>query len=164
MDVYYPSELHKAVMEDNYNSLAQLLSVGEDPDTSGYIGSWIRGACVSKRTPLHCASQRGNIRSAVILLMGGANPNCTDDDGYTPLHYVCQQYTGSDANQQQLMQIVEALVDYGGDVRAKTTLCRLSPVNLAERMDNKCCVQLLNNYCEYYGFTSDAVLHKILTT
>ena len=156
MDPYYPSKLHKAVMEDDYNSLTQLLSSGEDPDTSGCIGSWIRGACVVNRTPLHCASQRGNIRSAVILLMGGANPNCTDDDGYTPLHYVCQQYPGSVANQQLLIQIVEALVDYGGDFRAKTTLCRLSPVDIAERMDNKCCVKLLSNYCEYCSFTARA--------
>ena len=142
---YYPTKLHKAVIEEDYKSLLQLLSTGHDPDTSGCIGSWIRGACVNKRTALHCASQRGDIRSIVILLMGGANPNCKDEDGYTPLHYVCQQYPGKFVNQQRS---IEVLVDYGGDVRAKTTLGQLSPVEIAARMDNNCCVQLLTDYCK----------------
>lgn len=144
---YYPSKLHKAVTQEDHKLLFRLLSTGEHPDTSGCIGNWVRGACVSKRTALHCSSQRCDIRSIVILLMSGANPNCRDEDGYGPLHYVCQQYPGNVAN-KQLLQCVEVLVDYGADVRAKTSLGALSPVEIAKRVDNNCCVQLLNNYCK----------------
>lgn len=154
---HYPSELHRAVIDEDYKLLLQLLSTGHHPDTSGCIGSWIRGAWVNKRTALHCASQRGDIRSIVILLMGGANPNCKDEDGYTPLHYVCQQYPGNVAR-QQLVQSVEALVDYGADVRGRTTLGQLSPVEIAVRVDNTCYVQLLNNYCKWYCCTSAVVV------
>ena len=134
-------------MEEDYGLLLQLLSNGICPDISGCIGDWIRGACVNKRTALHCASIRGDIRSISILLMGGANPNCKDEDGYGPLHYVCQQYPGNIAN-KQLLQCIEILIDYGVDFRAKTTLGNLSPVEVAERVDNHCCVQLLNSYCK----------------
>ena len=144
---YYPSKLHKAVMEENYKLLLQLLSNGEDSDASGCIGSWIRGACVNKRTALHCASQRSDIRSIAILLMFGANPNCRDEDGYTPLHYVCQQYPGNVSN-KQLKQSVELLLDYGADARVKTIVGQLSPIAVAIRADNNCCVQILNNYCK----------------
>lgn len=144
---YYPSKLHRVVIEQDYQTLLQLLSAGENPDTSGCIGNWIRGACVNKRTALHCASQRVDIRSIAILLMYGADPNCRDEDGYTPLHYACQQYPGN-VSSKQLMQCVEVLVDYGANVRATTTLGELSPIAIAQRVDNDCCVQLLNNYCK----------------
>ena len=144
---YYPSRLHKAVIEQDHISLLHLLSTGLHPDTNGCIGNWIRGACVNKRTALHCAAQRGDIRSIVILLMGGADPNCKDEDGYGPLHYVCQQYPGNIAN-KQLVESVEALIDYGAHVRSRTSIGHHSPVELAERYDNNCCVQLLNKYCK----------------
>ena len=144
---YYPSRLHKAVIEEDHKLLLHLLSTGHHPDTNGCIGNWVRGACVNKRTALHCASQRSDIRSIVILLMAGANPNCKDEDGYGPLHYVCQQYPGNIAN-KQLLQSVQVLIDYGADVRARTIIGQLLPVEIAERYDNNCCVQLLNYYCE----------------
>lgn len=144
---YYPSKLHEAVTAGDYKLLIQLLSSGENPDTSGCIGNWVRGACVNSRTALHCAAKRCDIRSIVILLMGGANPNCKDEDGYNPLHYVCQQYPGVIPN-EQLLQSVQVLVDYGADVRAKTVLGQLSPIEIAERVDNNCCVQLLNTCCK----------------
>lgn len=146
---HYPSKLHKAVMETNHSLLLQLLSNGEDPNVIGCIGNWIRGACINNRTPLHCASKRGDIRSIVILLTFRADPNCRDEDGYTPLHYVCQQYPGIIPN-EELLHSLEVLVDYGADVRAKTTLGQLSPIEVAERCDNVCCVQLLTSYCKCY--------------
>jgi len=154
---YYPSKLHKAVTEENYKLLLQLLSTGEDPNISGCIGSWIRGACVNKRTALHCASKRGDIRSTVLLLMFRANPNCRDEDGYTPLHYVCQKYPGSIPN-KQLCQCVEVLIDYGADIRARTTLGQLTAVDIARRVDNVWCVQLLNNYCKCCHGNNTAVV------
>ena len=83
----------------------------------------------------------------MILLMGGADPNCKDEDGYGPLHYVCQQYPGNIAN-KQLVESIEVLIDYGAHVRARTSIGHHSPVELAERYDNNCCVQLLNKYCK----------------
>ena len=42
----------------------------------------------SKRTPLHIACLQGNIDVIRILLQFGANPNCRDKHGKTPVHYV----------------------------------------------------------------------------
>ena len=142
---HYPTDLHKAVEERNYPRLSSLLESGANPSVSGCIGDWIRGACVNNRTPLHCASQRIDIRSTVILLMWRANPDSKDDDGYTPLHYVCQKYP--DDNKNSEVECVEALVDYGADIRALTS-SSLSPLDVAKRMGNDACVQLLNIHCE----------------
>jgi len=143
---HYPTDLHKAVEEQNYSRLSFLLESGADPGVSGCIGDWIRGACVNNRTPLHCASQRTDIRSTVILLMWRANPDCKDDDGYTPLHYICQKYP-DDNNSTSEVKCAEALVDYGADIRILTN-SDLSPLDIAKRMGNDACVQLLNNHCE----------------
>ena len=37
-------------------------------------------------TPLHCASQSGNVDVVIALLEGGAEPNCRGFAGATPLH------------------------------------------------------------------------------
>ena len=143
---HYPTDLHKAVKERNYPRLSSLLESGANPGVSGCIGDWIRGACVNNRTPLHCASQRTDIRSTVILLMWSANPDSKDDDGYTPLHYVCQKYP--DGNNNSDVKCVEALVDYGADIRT-LTYSNLSPLDIAKRIGNDACVQLLSTHCEF---------------
>ena len=141
---HYPTDIHKAVEERNYDRLSALLESGANPSTSGCIGDWIRGACVNNRTALHCASQRTDIRSVVTLLKWQANPNCQDDDGYTPLHYVCQKYPD---NSKSEVKCLEALVDYGANIRI-TTNSNLSPRDVARRMGNDACVHLLNTYCK----------------
>ncbi|XP_014238062.2 ankyrin-1-like [Trichogramma pretiosum] len=47
-------------------------------------------------TPLHLAVYKSNEKAAKFLLQRGANPNLADEDGSTPLHFICARECDDD--------------------------------------------------------------------
>jgi ankyrin repeat protein len=45
------------------------------------------------RTPLHYAALENDVRKVEALLVGGADPNSADIQGFTPLHFAAQQWS-----------------------------------------------------------------------
>ncbi len=82
-----------------------------------------------------------------LLLVHGADPNARDEDGYTPLHYVCQIYSPGVGMCDGVRKCVESLIDFGADVRAETN-SRCTPRDLAQRQNNTVCLEAVNNYCK----------------
>ncbi len=69
--------LISAVIDNNWNTVKQLLSAGNDPNC--YLDN-------DQITPLHFAAQYNALHSANILLKYGADPKLqTRPDGYTAL-------------------------------------------------------------------------------
>lgn len=88
--------LHRATKEGNYTVASELLKCGyrslEAKNEEG-------------QTAVHLASRLGKNDILEKLINSGANINCRDTDGYTPLHYACQS---------NLPSTVRVLVQKGG--------------------------------------------------
>ena len=69
--------LQIAVLRGSESLVADLLSVGHNPDGPGLLGE----------TPLHLAAALGHTRFIEMLLEAGASVDARDYDGNTPLHY-----------------------------------------------------------------------------
>ena len=65
----------------------------------------------NERTPLHWAAMKGDFSKVVDLLSKGADPNTSDEDGWTPL------ITAAAAG---YTYIVTTLIESGADPKAKT--------------------------------------------
>uniref|UniRef100_A0ABD2VUD6 Uncharacterized protein n=1 Tax=Trichogramma kaykai TaxID=54128 RepID=A0ABD2VUD6_9HYME len=59
------------------------------------------------RTPLHCAMMRGHGNVGQFMLRHGADPNLTDGDGQTPLHYICQREEGGWDLAEKFFEVVD---------------------------------------------------------
>ena len=95
MDGSEQSVLHVAVSYGNYEMTEWLLNNGVYVDPQNQ----------NKNTPLHVAAN-GNIDLCTLLLTQGADPNCINKDGETPL---------SLAEKLTHVDVVELLLTYGGD-------------------------------------------------
>jgi len=75
-------------------------------------------------TMLHHAALFGRESMAYYLVELGANAQCTNQDGCTPLHYHCR----SDAPSAKMVNI---LLDAGADPNAREDLCGYTPFHYA---------------------------------
>ena len=145
---HWSHQLHQAASENSTDSLHQLLKQGNSPNLHGGVQCWLRGASSSQsRTPLHYAAKEGHLDSIRLLLVYGADPNARDEDGYTPLHYVCQIYSPGVERCDGVLKCVETLIEFGADVRAETN-SRCTPRDLAQRQNNSVCLEAMNIYCK----------------
>ena len=139
--------LHKAASDGDTDSLQQLLEDGHDPMARGGPTCWLRGASdPHSRTPLHYAAKHGHLLCVRLLLKHGADPNSKDDDGYTPLHYLCQVYNPGPERHDNLRLCVESLIRCGGDVGARTNGGRC-PLDIARIQKNRVCEKALWQQC-----------------
>ena len=145
---YWSHQLHQAASENSRDNLHQLLQQGHSPNIKGGVQCWLRGACSSQtRTPLHCAAKEGHLDSIRLLLIYGADPNARDEDGYTPLHYICQIYKPSMERHEVLQQCVESLIQFGADMKAQT-ISHCTPRDLAVRQNNVPCSDEVDKHCK----------------
>ena len=135
-----------AASDGDTERLRSLLQQGCSPDTTGGIVCWLRGASeFQKRTPLHYAAKGGHSSCIRLLLLYGADPNCRDEDGYTPIHYVCQFYNPwarGPGKADEVCRCLRHLLDFGADYRT-TTNSNYTPMELARRHKNSVCVNEL---------------------
>ena len=62
-------------------------------------------------TALHIAAERNDLSIVELLLKRGANPNCVDQFGRTPLFAACRNY-------RSFKRLIRSLIDAGADVNA----------------------------------------------
>ena len=70
------SVIHDAVENNDFFKLKNVLTAGEDVNTCGKY----------ERTALHLAAKTGNTQIAAYLLSNGANVNCKNAHGFTPIY------------------------------------------------------------------------------
>lgn len=80
-------------------------------------------------SPLHIALTKMETEIIVELLMKGANPSITDDEGNTPLHLLFCIFSRCPKKAQK---IAEILIEYGADPNSKN-IEKWNPLHLAVR-------------------------------
>jgi ankyrin repeat protein len=90
--------LHLAAFFGGADAVIAILATGADPDADADNTFGVR--------PLHSACAVGDRVSARVLLEAGANPNVSQQGGYTPLH-------GAAHNRDA--ELVQLLLDHGAD-------------------------------------------------
>jgi hypothetical protein len=81
------------VLDNLQNTVAHLCAPGamaSNVDCLSLLLEWDKRLALARnshlRSPLHCAANLGNYEAVKLLLEAGAEPNCTDINGATPLH------------------------------------------------------------------------------
>jgi ankyrin repeat protein len=116
------AQLHRAILDNDLDTLARLLAAGEDPNER-------RGDCA----PLHEAI--GDIEAVALLLRHGADPNIwTADHGATPLLMAFFE----EEREAALM-----LLAAGADPNVRSDLGEIPLLMCAERGDLKMAATLL---------------------
>ena len=95
---------------------------------------WLRDASrFQKRTPLYYGAKSGHPNCMKLLLLYEADPNCTDENGYTPIHFVCQMFKPiGQQKAEDICRCLKYLIDFGADIRARTK-SSYTPMELALR-------------------------------
>jgi hypothetical protein len=84
-------------------------------------------SCSGKRTALIEAAVREHAEAVAFLLSQGAAVDATDDNGFTALHWACQQGN---------VVIATSLLDQRANVSARTSRTDRTPVHLAAEQSN----------------------------
>ena len=146
----WSSKVHWAAAEGRTEQLGHLLKEGHNPSLRGGIAScWVRGADQpANRTPLHYAAKHGHLGCIKLLLSYGADPNSQDDDGYTPLHYLCQIHSPRQEEGETLRLGTQILLDFGANPKMKT-IGGHTPLSLAILQSNLICRGVLEEHGMY---------------
>lgn len=91
------SDLHRAVLNNDYVLVKELLEEDADPNTQNSL----------KQTPLHYAAHTGNVAIADLLIAYGAEVNAQDIEESTPLHY---------AARKDFIALAQLLCENGADI------------------------------------------------
>lgn len=77
---------------------------------------------VDKDAQMIKAAEEGRLKRVEKLILDGANPNATDQFGWTPLHYVADAWSPaqSEAKRRAELNHVRFLIENGADVMART--------------------------------------------
>lgn len=143
MKMHWSHELHQAASNGDPVNLQHLLEQGYPPDTEGGLVCSLRGASeLNTRTPLHYSAKEGHLQCLRLLLQYGANPNVRDNDGYSPIHYVCQIHNPSADISKNVRLCLQSLEEFGADTKARTNSGH-TPLTLARQHRNKTCVNHL---------------------
>ncbi|XP_049955937.1 tyrosine-protein kinase Shark isoform X2 [Schistocerca serialis cubense] len=154
--------LHRATKEGNYTVVSELLKCGyRSLEAKNQDG----------QTAVHLASRMGKDEILKKLIESGANINCRDTAGYTPLHYACQSNlpntvrilvqigyanvqvrnteTGwvplHEAASRGHKEVVQVLLSLNAPLRPRT-LANDTPADLARRNNHIECAKILLNY------------------
>ncbi|KAL0268767.1 UNVERIFIED_CONTAM: hypothetical protein PYX00_010583 [Menopon gallinae] len=154
--------LHRATKEGNYTVVSELLKCGYRS---------IEAKNQDGQTAAHLASRIGSDDILRKLIESGANMNCRDTAGYTPLHYACQsnhlstirlliqegkaQVQGRNANtgwvplheaaNRGFSEVIQLLLGLNAPARPRTQDGE-TPIMLAQRKGFQDCVDILNKY------------------
>ncbi|XP_067008964.1 tyrosine-protein kinase Shark [Anabrus simplex] len=154
--------LHRATKEGNYTVVSELLKCGyRSLEAKNQEG----------QTAVHLASRLGKDAILKKLIESGANINCRDTAGYTPLHYACQSnlpntvrilvqvgYANIQARNTETgwvplheaasrghKEVVRVLLSLNAPVNPRT-LANDTPADLARRNNHLDCAKILRNY------------------
>ena len=116
--------LCRAIFEEHFE-IAKILVCNKKVDVN--LGGGIYGS------PLHLAVLRLEIRLVEALLLRGADPNKTDYEGKTPLHFIMNLFSknGTASN-----AIIDLLVIHGSQVNKKDS-DNWTPLHTAIRMNQE---------------------------
>lgn len=154
--------LHRATKEGNYTVVSELLKCGyRSLEAKNQDG----------QTAVHLASRLGKDDILKKLIESGANVNCRDTAGYTPLHYACQSnlpntvrvlvqvgYANIQARNSETgwvplheaasrghKEVVKVLLSLNAPVNPRT-VANDTPADLARRNSHLECARMLRNY------------------
>ncbi|XP_069687001.1 tyrosine-protein kinase Shark [Periplaneta americana] len=154
--------LHRATKEGNYTVVSELLKCGyRSLEAKNQEG----------QTAVHLASRLGKDDILKKLIESGANINCRDTAGYTPLHYACQsnlpstvrilvqigfaniQVRNSDTGLVPLheaasrghKEVIRVLLSLNAPANPRT-IANDTPADLAKRNGHHDCARMLRNY------------------
>ncbi|GBG31682.1 Ankyrin repeat domain-containing protein 1 [Hondaea fermentalgiana] len=120
--------LHETAACGTADIARQLLEAGADPNARDTGG----------KTPLHWACREANHEVGAVLLAANADPNAaTDDNAWSPLHFLAQHWT-----QDGGAAFAEALIHAGADFEKLSALDE-TPLAISARYDNECVARLL---------------------
>jgi len=88
--------LHHASAQESPTSLLALLSAVNSKDGMATVQLDLNCTNMYGRTPLHCAVAYNSLYNVDLLLMKGANPQLTDNEGKSPLDYAKELENESD--------------------------------------------------------------------
>lgn len=128
-DIYDNHPIHYACLNGHSDIAEILVQNGANVNIKGYYG----------RTPLHyaCSKKRGNRKVIRKLISMGADVNCMDHSGWTPLMVLTENC---------LTDIMKELIDAGADKTIK-----YKNNNTAEDILGCCCPDKLDGIKNYIG-------------
>lgn len=138
VDTEVNTALGVAVAMERFKLTKLLLSEGADPNLETKFEGGV--------TELACCEEADNGRLLKLVLEAGANPNKTDANGNTSLHFVADWLGGRETHYWlNTGRLVKTLLAFGADVTIKNMQGKTC-LECAEEAGNKDFMELINTY------------------
>ncbi len=124
--------LFTAIGDDRLEIIKMIIAAGIDLNTKRE-GGW---------TAVQWAALHGSRRTLELLLGLGADANCTDDDGDTPLHHAAGEWRVCANEDGRYLAVVKLLVQHGADVNARGREGK-TPLDVAEEANDSTIARFL---------------------